>query len=308
VYVKASNKSYFDVKYSDFGTQGQDWIPSGTEYLLEGAIANNGKLTVTPVNSDNISNPAPGTLLINEFLEGEDIPKGAWPVSIPKSTVISLNTIATILQNLGNPQTTIAEGQPNGDINFPFTLDNFGNLSLGDPAHPGSINLYGGTASFGGSSTFDALIGPSSAIHTTGQGQFQMNDTGPVLGGTTAGSVLYILPFQGFGLKIFAASFVGYNNTTATKQTITLPQAFNQQAFFWIGGILSVTTSGVNFTNNGAIKNTNYVKNGVTTINSSAAAPCYCVGEVNSFPFNRIDISASLTGPNGVGGMFVVGF
>ncbi len=46
------------------------------------------------------------------------------------------------------------------------------------------------------------------------------------LAGTTAGSVIYSMPFAGDNYKKFIAYFNGYENDTTTNQTITFPVAF----------------------------------------------------------------------------------
>lgn len=54
----------------------------------------------------------------------------------------------------------------------------------------------------------------------------------PSLSGTTAGTVISSMPHQQATFKEFLAFFNGYNNTTATAQTITFPTAFSQIPVF----------------------------------------------------------------------------
>jgi hypothetical protein len=46
------------------------------------------------------------------------------------------------------------------------------------------------------------------------------------LAGTTAGSAVWSMPGQGFSVKSVLVNLIGYENTTATAQTITYPLAF----------------------------------------------------------------------------------
>lgn len=54
----------------------------------------------------------------------------------------------------------------------------------------------------------------------------QPNISQSMLSGTTAGSLVYAMPFQGTAFKKFVGYFSGYENNTATNQTVTFPIAF----------------------------------------------------------------------------------
>lgn len=74
----------------------------------------------------------------------------------------------------------------------------------------------------------------------------QPNNSQSTLAGTTAGSVVWSQPFQGNAYKKFVGAAEGYENTTATHQTITFPVAFSQTpAIVSNGGLtgLTVTTT-----------------------------------------------------------------
>jgi len=64
--------------------------------------------------------------------------------------------------------------------------------------------------------TFNASINPNISQST--------------LSGTTAGSVVYSMPFQGTSYKKFIAYANGYENNTTTSQSITFPVAFSTVA------------------------------------------------------------------------------
>jgi len=57
-----------------------------------------------------------------------------------------------------------------------------------------------------------------------------VNATTTTLAGTTAGSIVYSMPFQGSSYKKFIAYASGYENDTTTAQSITFPVAFSTVA------------------------------------------------------------------------------
>ena len=64
------------------------------------------------------------------------------------------------------------------------------------------------------------------------------------LTGSTAGSIVWSMPFQGSSYKKFVAWFDGYENDTATPQTISYPAAFAEvPAVSNLGGPGGVTTT-----------------------------------------------------------------
>jgi len=61
-------------------------------------------------------------------------------------------------------------------------------------------------------------------------GSLNVNATTTTLAGTTAGSIVYSMPFQGSSYKKFIAYANGYENDTTTAQSITFPVAFSSVA------------------------------------------------------------------------------
>ena len=78
-----------------------------------------------------------------------------------------------------------------------------------------SINLANANT-WTATQTFNASINPNISQST--------------LSGTTAGSIVYSMPFQGSSYKKFIAYANGYENDTTTAQTITFPIAFSTVA------------------------------------------------------------------------------
>jgi hypothetical protein len=71
------------------------------------------------------------------------------------------------------------------------------------------------------------------------------------LTGTTSGSVIYFQPMIG-NLLVTICQAQNYNNTTSTRQHITLPHAYTRGGPCFIGGILNpTTTKGCYFYNGG---------------------------------------------------------
>lgn len=112
--VKLSNKSPYDVLYSRFGTQGQEWIAAGTETLLYSENGNQGVLDLQPFNTVNINPANPAVILYTIYSLGDRLPVGQWPVSIPFQSIDVVNTVAsTNLINNGavNPTNITKERQ-----------------------------------------------------------------------------------------------------------------------------------------------------------------------------------------------------
>lgn len=62
--------------------------------------------------------------------------------------------------------------------------------------------------------------------------------------GTTAGTVYWVMPFQGSGYKKVLVYLDGYENDTGTAQTITYPTAFVQTPNIYNpAGVAGVTTT-----------------------------------------------------------------
>lgn len=81
-------------------------------------------------------------------------------------------------------------------------------------------------------------------------GNITFNQTQSTLSGTSAGSIIYSESIQGLSLKIFSAYASGYENNTATNQTITYPTAFTNPPIV-VGnntGLTLVTTSATTLT------------------------------------------------------------
>jgi len=87
-----------------------------------------------------------------------------------------------------------------------------------------SINLANANT-WTATQTFNASINPNISQST--------------LTGTTAGSIVYSMPFQGSSYKKFVAYANGYENDTTTAQTITFPTAFTNAP------IISINSTGL---------------------------------------------------------------
>lgn len=105
--IKFTNKSPYDAKFSGFGVLGTGWIPAGTEMMLYGAIQNDGTINITLVNTTGVTPANNGIVLLVEYEQGDDIPPGVWPISVPQQVVnnITINT-ATTPQTITPPSGT----------------------------------------------------------------------------------------------------------------------------------------------------------------------------------------------------------
>lgn len=247
-----------------------------------------------------LPNAPVSTLMATYYAPGET------PVTVPQlgnspigGGVSSVVTTASNLDNEGSPAgAIIMQARPAGDSQFPVSLDNKGNLTLGDTTYSPAVDIIGTLSVFAASGL------DNGTIVTDGSGHVSMNDSGSVTNGTTAGTVTAIQPFRGNGWKIVVIQFLNYNNTTAPQQVITLPTAFTNGAFFWVGGVTNPNTSGVYFLNSGAAVSTNAVHNGATTT-GTGRVPCFSLGEVLG-AFTGFKIDGNLTGAS-TGWLILIG-
>ena len=104
----------------------------------------------------------------------------------------------------------------------PSGNDNFGFVYYNDTTNTTVLTLNGDTnAVTSVNNTFDDGSG-----NTIRAGYNKTNLTQTTLTGTTAGSIVWSQPEQGSAYKKFIGYANGYENTTATAQTITYPTAF----------------------------------------------------------------------------------
>jgi len=88
-----------------------------------------------------------------------------------------------------------------------------------------------GSINGGGNISFNGSVNTNSSLNVNAT-------TTTILAGTTAGSIVYSMPFQGSSYKKFIAYANGYENDTTTAQSITFPVAFS-------------TVAGITFNNTG---------------------------------------------------------
>ena len=119
--------------------------------------------------------------------------------------IVTDATAGTVTIQTWNTTTSVWDTQ--------FTLD----TGTGDITMAETVTASGAfTASAGATITGSAAV--SGAINSS---------TAPAsFAGTTAGTVYWAMPFQGAGYKKAVVFLSGYENDTATAQTITYPTAF----------------------------------------------------------------------------------
>lgn len=134
--LKVTNKTPYDVQYSNFGTIGNDWLAAGTEYFLYSTVQNQGSIMFTAFNTVNITPANPAPLLVTLYVTGESLPAGHWPVSIPSQVVqAQVSQLATLTNAGNNPLTQVITMQPSDAATPTFSADNSGNFFIkGDNA------------------------------------------------------------------------------------------------------------------------------------------------------------------------------
>lgn len=179
--LKVSNKSYYDLQYGDFGTQGIDWIPAGTEYMLYASVQNQGDIYFNAVNNANISPVTSGPILITEYITGEELPKGQWPISIPYQNVsanLSITTAQYVKDDVDSAGTVFVESTVSGDASSSVSITNDGKLTLGTTARAGQlfINNGFGVDNTGIDASGNVNVGNGSHITTNAINANALND------------------------------------------------------------------------------------------------------------------------------------
>jgi len=163
-------------------------------------------------NIDNYLIPIDSTLRLYNVAGSNMNVLGVAPDAIGKIEVdgvtLTTNAQGAITLNLANPNTWTAAQT------FPIATYN---------------NLLSNANTWTATQTFNAAINSNISQST--------------LSGTTAGSIVYSMPFQGSSYKKFIAYASGYENDTTTAQSITFPVFFST-----VAGI-TYNSTGLNITN-----------------------------------------------------------
>jgi hypothetical protein len=199
--IKLTNGTPFDLTISGFGIQGAMIIPAGLEYMLYAHIKNAGYINILAVN--NVGAVGNGAVNIVVFDNGESIPPGVWPVSVPTQTVSTTVTASTTLVNTGNPPlTNVITIQPSDASGNTFVADNSGNVTITSDNAGVLVQLL-------------KLIAGASPSVTIGSASITTT-----IAGTTAVGVLTIgggATFTGGDLTLGTHNIVSANNINTTN-------------------------------------------------------------------------------------------
>ncbi len=130
---------------------------------------------------------------IDTFGIGEK-PSGTYPLTLPRNTnvgnAITTNvTNSTLVYDGAVAGSQFVEAKPAGDTNSTVTLDNSGNLTLGDAAHAGSLVLKGTLSTDAGAITTDGAGDITAIKNITSSGNVAVGGTLNVTGTTTVGAI-----------------------------------------------------------------------------------------------------------------------
>ena len=171
-----SNSSQYDIIWSGFGVQGQIDVPAGQQWRFDASTYNAGQIIVTAVDTLNVGGTGP--LSITSFMQGEPVPQGVWPVTIPAQRVITPlagSVVATNLVNQGNvasgtPVIDVAQAGSTGDQLF---ADNQGNFFIQDYVSSILTTIFR-TIAGGGAGSVDLLLGDNGRqVQVNGQSHFK---------------------------------------------------------------------------------------------------------------------------------------
>lgn len=149
-------------------------------------------------------------------------------------TLAGATTSLTVGTNSGTSDATIALKAPSGKTNsVQFNRAGSASWWLYDANSANLVvrDMVNGVQML----TFNPGSGTTGAAVFAGQvsagGSFQPNAAKTTLNGTTVGTAIWAQPFTGSAFKKVIVNLQGYENTTATAQTITFPTAFTQTPY-----------------------------------------------------------------------------
>lgn len=145
--------------------------------------------------------------------------------------------------------------------------------------------------------------GVENALVAINPGAFNTAMTPTIIAGTSGGTIsMWLIAGNTSGssantFKHYLFYFNAYQNSTGTRQRITLPSPFSSGGIAWVGGI-HVPTSGKGiYTIDNTTGGHNFnVFNGFNSSVSQGTLPCYSIGEFNN-EMSYMDIDGSTTGP-----------
>jgi len=166
---------------------------------------------------------------------------GVAPDAIGKIEVdgitLTTNAQGAITLNLANPNTWTALQTFGNNISFGGATLNVSSLSTGQYIYYNgtnwvNTNAVDGTTLINTNGTLSINLANANTWTATQtfNASINPNISQSTLSGTTAGSVVYSMPFQGTSYKKFIAYANGYENDTTTAQSITFPTAFSTVA------------------------------------------------------------------------------
>src|SRR5260370_13771040 len=127
-----------------------------------------------------------------------------------------LNIKDTFLDHIGgapSPSVDMSAAQQTASRSGSVTFDNDIFDAVPEPSDVPGNSYVSATDQLGNVVQY-AVVGGGSTRQTT-------------LAGTTAGSMVWSMPSEGSGFKRFIGHYTGYENTSATAQTVTYPVAFS---------------------------------------------------------------------------------
>lgn len=246
--AKLTNGSPFDLSVTGFGFQGVGTVPAGTEYMLDASVENSGTINILPVNNVGVSGN--GIANLDVYIQGEKVPVGTWPITVPPQTVQAKVSTVTTLINDGNTNgTQIIESSPVGQASTTSVTNdglwvlktlvagalhqflktqNVGNLL--------QLGQAGDVAEVLGALTVDQLLTAAANILLPNNIPLQSKDSG--------GTVRNLLALDASNISHFAAGganqYSWFDNAAAELARLTNLEMFSLHDFA-VGGLTDVS-------------------------------------------------------------------
>lgn len=123
-----SNKAYIDAVVTGIDNAGPRWLIAGTQDRFDADAGSfNGSIGISGFNTANIPTTQVSVVLITVYYDGDVVPTGSWPVSIPSQVVNNSVAVTSSVKNDGNPAATqVVEATVTGSSGSNVVINNDG--------------------------------------------------------------------------------------------------------------------------------------------------------------------------------------
>ena len=139
-----SNKAYIDAVVTGIDNAGPRWLIAGTQDRFDASNGTfNGSVGIQGFNTANIPSTQVSVVLLTVYYDGDEVPNGSWPVSIPSQVVNNSVSVTSQIINDGNPANTkVVEATVAGSPGSNVLIQNDGTVTIAQYVASVLTNLF----------------------------------------------------------------------------------------------------------------------------------------------------------------------